>query len=120
MDHIDNLNNHTNTLCCDYTKNTIYTMISFMLMISCMPAFSQLFNHCYENLKEKYKFYKIPMRKITSNDDLLLDECSICLEKYNLKEKIVQLECNHAFHKKCIETWLNKNNSCPQCRENII
>ena len=32
MDHIDNLNNHTNILCCDYTKNTIYTMISFMLM----------------------------------------------------------------------------------------
>ena len=52
-----------------------------------MPAFSQLFNHCYENLKEKYKFYKIPMRKITSNDDLLLDDVVYVLKKYNVKEK---------------------------------
>ena len=120
MEYMDNLHNNTNIICCDYNKNTLYTMISFILMISCIPSFTQIFNHCCKNIKHKYNIYRIPMRRIVSNDNLLLDECSICLEKYIKKDKIVSLDCKHIFHKSCIQLWLNKNNSCPQCRENII
>ena len=42
-------------------------------------------------------------------------ECAICLEKDN--NKFTTLKCNHTFHKKCISTWLNNNNTCPYCRE---
>lgn len=45
------------------------------------------------------------------------EECSICLESYQEKDKIVQLTCNHIFHKDCIGEWLqNKQNNCPLCR----
>jgi len=44
-------------------------------------------------------------------------ECSICLELYQENDKIVQLTCNHIFHKDCIREWLqNKQNNCPLCR----
>jgi hypothetical protein len=44
-------------------------------------------------------------------------ECSICLESYQERDKIVQLTCNHIFHKDCIREWLqNKQNNCPLCR----
>jgi len=45
------------------------------------------------------------------------EECSICLESYQEKDKIVQLTCTHIFHKDCIREWLqNKQNNCPLCR----
>ena len=63
-----------------------------------------------------------------------MGECSICLEKLvrsqetennffeteinsNKEKKIIQ--CLHVFHKKCIDTWLENNNSCPLCRFKI-
>lgn len=45
------------------------------------------------------------------------EECSICLESYQERDKIVQLTCNHIFHKDCIREWLQiKQNNCPLCR----
>ena len=29
------------------------------------------------------------------------------------------LPCGHAFHKKCIKKWLEKNNTCPYCNYDI-
>ena len=45
-------------------------------------------------------------------------DCSICLEKLN-KNK-VYLNCNHYFHKDCINKWKTRNNTCPICRTRII
>ena len=45
-----------------------------------------------------------------------MNECSICLDKIYFRYKT---ECNHLFHKKCIITWLENNNTCPFCR-NVI
>lgn len=44
------------------------------------------------------------------------NECAICQETmYNKCVKF--LECEHHFHLKCINKWLNKSNSCPMCRK---
>ena len=32
---------------------------------------------------------------------------------------IVNLDCKHYFHRKCIKKWLDKNNTCPNCRAKI-
>ena len=46
--------------------------------------------------------------------------CSICLEKINKCGKNITLnECNHIFHKKCLEKWVIQNNSCPNCRTEV-
>ena len=44
-------------------------------------------------------------------------ECTICLKKFN-KDK-VYLNCNHYFHKECIQNWKTRNNTCPICRAQI-
>jgi len=41
------------------------------------------------------------------------ETCSICLEPCGYG---VELVCNHVFHKKCIEKWLDSNPTCPNCR----
>ena len=42
--------------------------------------------------------------------------CSICLEN----NTDIQLGCLHRFHNECINQWRTINNSCPNCRINII
>jgi hypothetical protein len=43
--------------------------------------------------------------------------CSICLLELN--KDIKTLKCEHNFHKKCIDEWINTNNVCPLCRSII-
>jgi hypothetical protein len=44
-----------------------------------------------------------------------INNCSICMSHYNIKN-LHTLNCNHVFHKDCINEWLTKNNTCPLCR----
>jgi DNA-binding transcriptional regulator YhcF (GntR family) len=44
-------------------------------------------------------------------------ECNVCMDSYNLNDKIVKLPCNHIFHTECIRNWLcNEKVTCPVCR----
>jgi len=46
--------------------------------------------------------------------------CSICLENRN--NIIISLECEHIFHKNCIDTWISRNitpKTCPICRHEL-
>jgi hypothetical protein len=43
------------------------------------------------------------------------NECSICLTE--IKNKKQPFICNHSFHSKCIDTWMEQKQSCPICRE---
>ncbi len=86
---------------------------------------------CYENLNksqfEKEINYiglqlenlKYPTLKIASKS-CSNEQCSICLNTYTIPEKIRTLNCGHSFHKRCIDKWLNQNQSCPICRQNIF
>lgn len=47
--------------------------------------------------------------------DIEYNSCSICLcnnEDISSKTTI----CNHTFHSKCIDGWLENNETCPVCR----
>ena len=57
-------------------------------------------------------------RNISLNESNQFDnECIICLKKFDNNK--VYLNCNHYFHKKCIEEWKKKSNTCPICRSRI-
>uniref|UniRef100_A0A7C9A050 RING-type E3 ubiquitin transferase n=1 Tax=Opuntia streptacantha TaxID=393608 RepID=A0A7C9A050_OPUST len=48
-------------------------------------------------------------------------ECVICLSEFNPGEKVRLLpKCNHGFHARCIDKWLNSHSSCPTCRHSLI
>ena len=44
--------------------------------------------------------------------------CSICLEPYKelAQHDAVRLGCQHAFGRKCIQTWASQSTKCPACR----
>ncbi|XP_030500036.2 RING-H2 finger protein ATL78 [Cannabis sativa] len=48
-------------------------------------------------------------------------ECAICLSDFATGERVRLLpKCNHGFHIKCIDKWLNSHSSCPKCRHNLL
>ena len=116
----DNNNNSSYPIYADASLPE-FTFI-LIIAVSCTTSFYRLCTYylkkCIESRQRKNLFKP---RSVTSNDEEnLLNECTICLDKYKKKEKIIELPCNHNFHEKCIKEWFEKdNNSCPNCRENI-
>ncbi len=66
----------------------------------------------FDELVPKYKQIKI-------GDKLIGQPCSICQEEYKTKEYKRELNCDHVFHKKCIDKWLKTHLTCPCCRSQI-
>jgi hypothetical protein len=59
--------------------------------------------------------------KIKKDDNIILEDCLICMENYKMNEyKRVLPRCKHYFHKKCIDKWLKKKSSCPICRDELL
>ena len=46
--------------------------------------------------------------------------CAICQDVIAVGNIVRKLRgCNHIFHLECIDTWFNRNVSCPTCRHDI-
>jgi len=62
--------------------------------------------------------------RVKSNDQSLSErkycdvDCCICMEKIFVDE-CKETECNHTFHKGCLDRWLEESSSCPLCRAQI-
>lgn len=49
-----------------------------------------------------------------------VDRCGVCLTQFKKKEQGVILPCRHAFHPKCVYSWLLQHMTCPLCRASMI
>ena len=98
-----------------------YMLIFLVICGSWLPCF-KLMNTCKNNRRKSMQKKKhLRIKTIAPNDaDNLLNECPICLDKYENNDKICILKCDHVFHEKCIKEWLKNNESCPNCRGNIL
>eukprot|EP00184_Porphyridium_aerugineum_P006606 CAMPEP_0184699488 /NCGR_PEP_ID=MMETSP0313-20130426/5744_1 /TAXON_ID=2792 /ORGANISM="Porphyridium aerugineum, Strain SAG 1380-2" /LENGTH=459 /DNA_ID=CAMNT_0027158591 /DNA_START=313 /DNA_END=1692 /DNA_ORIENTATION=- len=45
--------------------------------------------------------------------------CAICLDGFQDGDLVRQLECNHLYHKTCIDPWLHQSSACPTCKRDI-
>ncbi|KAI7879441.1 hypothetical protein K492DRAFT_195950 [Lichtheimia hyalospora FSU 10163] len=48
------------------------------------------------------------------------EECPICQDELFIKGKeTLRLTCRHAFHRECIQGWLDRSSTCPYCRQTV-
>lgn len=59
------------------------------------------------------------MSSDTDIQNLLLEDCIICLEPL-ISSDFCLLSCNHYYHEKCIQEWYKKKQFCPLCSRKII
>ncbi|CAG9321199.1 unnamed protein product [Blepharisma stoltei] len=43
--------------------------------------------------------------------------CTICLDELKNGEKVRKLACEHIYHMKCIDSWIQNKSDCPLCKQ---
>lgn len=115
--------------------NLLYIIVSFFPKLI-MREYTHYKNRCnlvqhlkrQQDLKRQKKellnVLKSPpkvltMEEIIKQNEIIDLSCSICLEPL-LSTKSKKLECNHTFHKDCVDEWLKRNMNCPLCRTETL
>ena len=73
-------------------------------------------------LKPKLKKQSMTTKLYVKNDNtkkLEAPTCCICLTALKLKEDVCKLPCQHIFHFKCLDKWVETKQECPYCRGKI-
>lgn len=63
---------------------------------------------------------ELPVMELDEDKLIKYHKCSICLEDFTLKEKVINLACNHFYHENCIKEWFKKQNTCPLCQQLVV
>ncbi|GLC35449.1 hypothetical protein PLESTB_000205900 [Pleodorina starrii] len=45
--------------------------------------------------------------------------CPVCTEALQVGDEVQLLPCKHSYHVACLAPWLEQNNSCPICRQEL-
>jgi len=45
--------------------------------------------------------------------------CMVCLEEFEVSQKLRVLPCFHRYHIGCIDPWLKRNRRCPVCKHDV-
>lgn len=69
--------------------------------------------------------YKKPLatnvdNDVENGDSTWCSGCAICLEEFEVGDKLRKLPCDHTLHKECIDPWLVSNGTCPYCNMDFI
>ena len=125
MENKENINNHRNVNI-DYSAQFMVSILFFGVCI----IFVLYFYICYSQCREERRLDRVRRNErdvpliirhsLLKDDRIISEDCVICLETFQLNQKITTLDCNHYYHYKCIKEWTKKERSCPLCRIDII
>lgn len=91
-------------------NNKLYTTVL-------CPIFILLIYSVYITIIYHRYTIHIPYTSYTERCD---ENCTICLELMNRQNVVRMNTCSHLFHETCINEWLIRSHSCPNCRVSVV
>lgn len=125
--HIDNIHNNDT----HFIYSSLWNNRRNLLFASLFNEFNDFTDFLDENLTDfnTLEDIKIALTEEefnnldTVNNPSIIEnkQCNICLDEFTSTDldtkHIIQLKCNHIYHKNCIKEWLTKQSTkCPSCR----
>ena len=113
--HLTNITNDENII----QQDIGISMMLLLILFAIVSTSSKCGECCYTAIKTECRKSKLK----SLHEDLISTSsaiCSICLDDYSdTGVAIIQLDCGHIYHKKCIHEWLDNNDTCPECRTEV-
>lgn len=96
----------------------IRALVAVVYFVSFMEV-NENSNHKRRGGLSNFDLSRLPTFVYASKDEVVNDECSICLTQFELGEMLISLPCHarHSFHANCIRQWLHRQNVCPLCQQ---
>ncbi|CAI9095788.1 OLC1v1031803C1 [Oldenlandia corymbosa var. corymbosa] len=84
---------------------------------SAFPILLILFRHRFRIFDDKVGFHPTTPPIELMNDDDEASTCPICMDNWTTggEHRPCCVPCGHIYGLSCIQTWLNRRGSCPQC-----
>ena len=111
-----NNNIHYNNGVQQHAYEPLIGMIMVLFSSFILTYFCSSTHNNNENLNQNLIENNLPIFIITTDTNEI---CSICLDEFVINDEINKLECEHKFHKECLDDWFT-NNNCPLCRKLIV
>jgi len=94
------------------------TAIDMFNIILTNPIINQQPMNDVKNVINTDELDKLPIKTLAEVDNEKHKSCAICLDEYDKESQLRILNCEHSFHKDCIDKWLIEcNYKCPVCRD---
>jgi hypothetical protein len=90
-----------------YTILNLFIWICVFILICSSSLFST-----WSSLPENANHSQQGRIEVFVDEDI---ECCICMDKNS--QEWIRTQCNHSFHRECLNNWTNTNNTCPICRK---
>lgn len=82
-----------------------------------VQSFLACFSHLQRNVGSQDEEINLESVKFRKNIDVFSGECSICLSEFKPNQMVKRAQCKHCFHSECIEPWILKQRTCPNCKK---
>jgi hypothetical protein len=129
----------------NFGTNILYLLIDFLILLCFIDIFKKIYVNYIRyrgdlliirtNNTENYPTNgceNYPYNRVIIKDSLdvqINDKCSICLDALyttsndnidiETNNDIIQLRCNHMFHKNCLDPWVLLHKTCPLCKREV-
>jgi hypothetical protein len=121
---IDNDESYNQTGYKSSIDNTVFASallgsLLFFSLCNCYYKIKPIIVQFINNKRDKSTLESYILDRETTEIDNLDQECSICIDTFISEEVIIKLDCNHVYHKACIQEWFKNELICPNCRTQL-
>ncbi|WOG93700.1 hypothetical protein DCAR_0312986 [Daucus carota subsp. sativus] len=110
-----------------YTISIVFLTLLFLELLILLRSISGVLDFSGNSPVTAAQFFKLIERKNPASrykaglkDEV--KECAVCLSVFEERQEIRKVkQCNHTFHKQCLDTWLQQDcPTCPLCRISVL